>query len=122
MGFEPAFSHMTRTALGRKYRVNGEIASGRLFVSKEFTRTANLPYGQLYDNLQRHVSWVLWSRVTETLRRLVLNLNETVANCSQTVVIIPEAEWVLSKMGTDSPTYLVVYAAPVVCSFLLSFF
>lgn len=51
-GYDLAFAALGRTTIGRKFRINGSATSGRLFVSKQFTRTVNLPGGVSYDNLQ----------------------------------------------------------------------
>lgn len=42
-GFEHVFLCLRRTALGLKYRINDEIISSKLFVSKEFPKTVVLP-------------------------------------------------------------------------------
>lgn len=51
-GYVPAFVALRRTALGLKYRINGEAASSRLYVSTEFTRTVHLSHGRPNDNFQ----------------------------------------------------------------------
>lgn len=50
-GFEPTFTFLKRTALGIKHGITEEATSCKLFVSREFSRTVNLPAGRRNDNL-----------------------------------------------------------------------
>jgi hypothetical protein len=51
-GYEPAINALRRTMLGRKYMVSSQGTSGKLFISKEFTKTIELPFGRSNDNFQ----------------------------------------------------------------------
>ncbi|KAG0648167.1 hypothetical protein D0Z07_5692 [Hyphodiscus hymeniophilus] len=98
-GYEVAVNSLRRTKLGRKYGVGSQGTSGKLFISTEFTRTVQLPLGRLYDNFQRHVSWILWSTVAQ----------------AALIVIPEEAEHILSLINDieSPPTHILNYAAPV---------
>jgi len=54
-GYELAFDALGRTLLGRKYNVSSNGTSGKLFLSKEFTRTVKFP-NRLNDNFQASIS------------------------------------------------------------------
>ncbi|KAI9675628.1 MAG: hypothetical protein M1817_000995 [Caeruleum heppii] len=99
--YELAFALLRRTDLGRKHGIRSKSTSGRLFVSKEFSRTVNLPEGRSNDDFLRPVSWVIWSEVAQLA-----------------MIIIPEeAEAIIPLLRqvkkTPKPTYLLTYAAPV---------
>ena len=49
-GYEHAFAALRRTALGLKYGIGSEATASRFLVSKEFTRTVNMPLGRPNDN------------------------------------------------------------------------
>jgi hypothetical protein len=49
-GCEHAFVALRRTALGLKYGICKEATASKLFVSKEFTRTVQMPLGRPDDN------------------------------------------------------------------------
>jgi len=101
-GYVHAFMSLYRlTSLGRKFGINSDATSGKLYVSAEFTKTIKPPKdgSRMPDDFQRQVNWVLWSSVTEVA-----------------IVIIPEeAERLLDifRLTQSSPTYLLSYAAPV---------
>ena len=107
---------LSKTAVGRKFRVSHKASNSKIFVSAEFDRTVKLNVDLTGDNfivsnlklammnhanvlLQRPVNWVLWSPRAETA-----------------VVIIPEeAEALMPMMRDDSiekGTHLLIYAAP----------
>ena len=107
---------LSKTAVGRKFRVSPKASNSKIFVSAEFDRTVKLNVDLTGDNfivstlklatmnhanslVQRPVNWVLWSPRAETA-----------------VVIIPEeAEALMPMMRDDSiekGTHLLIYAAP----------
>ncbi|KAI1274441.1 hypothetical protein F5Y07DRAFT_410255 [Xylaria sp. FL0933] len=98
-GFEHAFSFVGKMAIAKRYHVHE--TSSRLFASREFSNTVQLPPGSdEAANFLRPVEWILWSPTTETA-----------------LVVIPEeAEYLLGflrgKQGY-SHTHLITYAAPV---------
>ena len=51
-GYESAINALRRTKIGRKYGVSIGGTSGKLFISREFTRTVQLPFDRSYDNFQ----------------------------------------------------------------------
>ncbi|OMP87747.1 hypothetical protein BK809_0007836 [Diplodia seriata] len=62
-GYEHMFICLRGTALGSKHRINPEIITSNLFVSKQFTKTVVL--NQPDDNFLRQVNWVLWSTAAD---------------------------------------------------------
>ncbi|GME37769.1 P-loop containing nucleoside triphosphate hydrolase [Neofusicoccum parvum] len=96
-GYEHIFVTLRHTALGLKYRINGNMINSRLFVSKEFSRTVVL--SRANDNFLRQVNWILWSTETNTA-----------------IVVVPEeAEELipLVRKAKKPVTYLLTYATPV---------
>ncbi|KAL8419176.1 hypothetical protein RB594_002398 [Gaeumannomyces avenae] len=94
-----ALAFISDTRVGRVSGVSRK-GPGRLLISTEFQRAVKQ---QQYDGYQndgclRPVNWILWSQSTETA-----------------IVIIPEeAELLLPIVrSTDSPTWILTYAAPV---------
>lgn len=51
--YEPAFSAMGRTTIGRKYGITSDTTSGKLYVSLEFMKTVNVSLGRLNNQFQR---------------------------------------------------------------------
>ncbi|KAL2826898.1 hypothetical protein BJY01DRAFT_255875 [Aspergillus pseudoustus] len=96
-GYEAAFRALQRTAAGRKYGVYGSQKS-RLFVSTEFTKSADIKPREWLVDFLRPVHWILWSPATETA--LILTLEE--AEC-----VLP-----LIMGGQATATHLLIYAAP----------
>jgi len=101
-GYVHAFISLYKTtSLGRKFKINSDATSGKLYVSTEFTKTIKpLKDGShAPDNFQRQVNWILWSSITEVA-----------------IIVIPEeAEQLLDILWQiqPSPTYLLSYAAAV---------
>jgi hypothetical protein len=127
-GYEHAFVALGRTTLGLKHRISSEATNSKFFVSKEFARTVKMPLGRTDDRflvswqlrfissfasaycgpfqdceltpfLQRQVSWILWSTITQTA-----------------LVIIPEEAEICLPMlrdGVEPLTHLLAYSAPV---------
>ncbi|KAL0254519.1 hypothetical protein SLS55_009995 [Diplodia seriata] len=62
-GYEHMFICLRGTALGSKHRINPEIITSNLFVSKQFTKTVVL--NQPDDNFLRQVAWILWSTAAD---------------------------------------------------------
>jgi hypothetical protein len=100
-GYEPAFSAMMRTAVGRKYGIASDGTSGKLYVSTEFTRTVNISLGRPSDQFQRPVNWILWSNVFQ----------------AALIVIPEEAENILllvkDSASLSPPAHLLTYSAPI---------
>ncbi|KAI0122093.1 hypothetical protein F4814DRAFT_198560 [Daldinia grandis] len=94
---------LTRTALGRKHKVNHEASSSQLFVSSEFERTVKLIFEAANDNFLRPVQWVLYATSPEVA--IVVTPEEA----EHLVQIIQEIE----KEKRGSLTRLLTYAAPV---------
>jgi len=101
-GYFHAFTSLYRTTtLGRRFGINSDATSGKLYVSTEFTKTIKPPKdgSRVPDNFQRQVNWILWSNVTEVA-----------------IIVIPEeADRLLEiiPLMKGSPTCLLSYAAPV---------
>ncbi|KAH7122883.1 hypothetical protein EDB81DRAFT_861125 [Dactylonectria macrodidyma] len=98
--FSHVFSSLSKTGLGRKFRVSRNATDSKLFVTAEFDKTIKQKLDNVMDNFLRPVNWLLWSPITETA-----------------VVIIPEEADALIPMLRDpavaSKTYLLTYAAPI---------
>ncbi|OJJ45284.1 hypothetical protein ASPZODRAFT_99177 [Penicilliopsis zonata CBS 506.65] len=100
-GLEPAYTALSETDVGQEMKINKAFFAGsKLFVSKQFRRTVDLPLGRLNDNMLRPVNWLLWSPVTKVA-----------------VILIPEeVEALLSILNesrdTAAPTHLLTYSAP----------
>ncbi|KAI5863834.1 hypothetical protein GGS23DRAFT_516098 [Durotheca rogersii] len=101
--FVHALKALSRTFLGKKYKVNPEVASSQLFISREFERTVKLVIESANDNFLRPVQWILHTESPETA-----------------VIVTPEeAEGLIriirdeNKHKGESPTRLLTYAAPV---------
>ncbi|KUJ24466.1 uncharacterized protein LY89DRAFT_663197 [Mollisia scopiformis] len=97
--YMPAFASIKMFALGKKHPINLDATSNRLYITKEFTRTVNVPTARIYDQFQRPVNWILWSPVSEIA-----------------MIVIPEEAELLLRIVKDSPsraTYLLTYAAPI---------
>ncbi|KAB5582293.1 hypothetical protein GE09DRAFT_1197755 [Coniochaeta sp. 2T2.1] len=93
------WSVLSRTGLGRKFRVCHDAVETNLFLSVEFERTVKMATEKLNDNFIRPVNWILWSDISST-----------------GVVIIPEeAEALFPVVRNTNPanTVLMTYAAPV---------
>ncbi|PVH75301.1 hypothetical protein DL98DRAFT_562460 [Cadophora sp. DSE1049] len=64
--WELAFVALRKFAMGKRYGISCEGTSGRLYVSKEFMNTVDVPLAKkAYENFQRNVNWVLWSPSAE---------------------------------------------------------
>ncbi|KAI1659373.1 hypothetical protein F4813DRAFT_331455 [Daldinia decipiens] len=94
---------LTRTALGRKHKVNHEVSSSQLFVSSEFERTVKLVFEAANDNFLRPVQWVLYATSPEAA------IIVTPEEAEHLIQIIQDAE----KEKQGCPTRLLTYAAPV---------
>ncbi|KAM5341666.1 hypothetical protein ACJ41O_014697 [Fusarium nematophilum] len=91
---------LSRTGIGRKFKVSSKATDSKLFETAEFGRTIK-PKGELsLDNFLRPVNWVLWSPVAETA-----------------VVIVPEEAEALIPLMRDPKsrvaTHLLIYSAPI---------
>ncbi|KAH7115923.1 hypothetical protein B0J11DRAFT_571692 [Dendryphion nanum] len=97
----PMFSVLQETALGKR---NSSIFAGKihskLWVSKQFTRTVNLPPNERNDNFLRPGHWVVWSSVGGM--GLLVCTEE--ADC-----LIPALRDRSNNMGV----HLIVYAPPM---------
>ena len=96
--YQPMFSALSQTALGRKRTISASMPSN-LWVSTEFSRTVETY--QPNDVYVRPVQWILWSFVSE--KALIVSPEE--ANS-----LIPILR---GKAGLEG-VHLVVYAAPVI--------
>ncbi|KAF3059449.1 hypothetical protein GL218_04957 [Daldinia childiae] len=94
---------LTRTALGRKHKVNHEVSSSQLFVSSEFERTVKLVFEAANDNFLRPVQWILYATSPEAA------IIVTPEEAEHLIQIIQETE----KEKQRCPTRLLTYAAPV---------
>lgn len=95
--YQPMFSALSQTALGRKRSISASMPSN-LWVSAEFHRTVQAY--QPNDVYVRPVQWVVWSFVSE--KALIVSPEE--ANS-----LIP----ILRGKAEPGGVHLVVYAAPV---------
>lgn len=96
-GYEPVLSALSRTSLGRKYRLCDR--GSQLFVSIEFMRTIVPGPNGPDDNFLRSVEYVLWNPATKTA-----------------LVVIPEeAELLIPiiRAAKLPPVHLIAYAAPM---------
>ncbi|CCF40665.1 hypothetical protein CH063_11176 [Colletotrichum higginsianum] len=100
VNFIPATKSISKTAIGKKFKVSDKSSQNKLFVSGEFERTVKLSFDLTSDNFLRNVNWILWSPVTEIA-----------------LVVVPEeAEALLPIMRNrfyTVATNLIVYSAPV---------
>lgn len=100
-GMEHVFTALRRTAVGLKNGVNAAaVASSKLYVTIDFSRTIHQPFDRPNDNYQRPVNWLIWSTKTETA-----------------LVISPfEAEQLLLTMRSfdskHAAAHLLIYAPP----------
>ncbi|KPM37446.1 hypothetical protein AK830_g9109 [Neonectria ditissima] len=98
--FTHVFASLSKTGLGRKFRVSRNATDSRLFVTGEFEKTIKQKLDDAMDNFLRPVNWILWSPVSKTA-----------------VIIIPEEADVLIPMLRDPnvifQTYLLTYSAPI---------
>lgn len=98
------FSHilysMSRTGLGRKFKIRRGVSDSKLFVTSEFDRTVRLNSDLTMDNFMRPVNWILWSQATETA-----------------IIIIPEeAEALITIIRGrkfQMASHLLCYATPI---------
>ncbi|RKF65793.1 putative p-loop containing nucleoside triphosphate hydrolase [Erysiphe neolycopersici] len=97
-GYESAFDFIARTLIGKKYGINKQGTSQKLFVSAEFGRTVSPTGVKNIDHLHRPVHWILWSPLTEVA-----------------MIIIPEeVEIIISLLQERScVAHLLTYAAPI---------
>ncbi|KAK1982971.1 hypothetical protein LZ30DRAFT_780902 [Colletotrichum cereale] len=98
--FIPAIKSLSKTAIGKKFRVSDRCSQQKLFVSAEFERTVKLNFDLTSDNFLRNVCWLLWSQIAEVA-----------------LVIVPEEAEALLPLMRDAAftraTNLIVYSAPV---------
>lgn len=101
--FVPMFQALSRTGVGRKYKVDCNVQGFPLFVSREFEKAVKLITESANDQFLRPVQWVLYSPSPELA-----------------VVVIPEeAEYLIPLLrdragDVDKPaTYLLTYASPI---------
>ncbi|OHE94857.1 hypothetical protein CORC01_09875 [Colletotrichum orchidophilum] len=96
----PAIESLSKTAIGKKFKVTDRSLQPKLYVTAEFERTVKLNFDLTSDNFLRNVNWILWSRETEVA-----------------LVVIPEEAEILLSILRDPTltcaTNLVTYAAPV---------
>ncbi|KAK7909043.1 hypothetical protein PG985_014921 [Apiospora marii] len=109
--FVPMFRALSRTGLGRKYRVRRDYVGFPLFLSGEFEKTVKVIVESYSDQFMRPVQWILYSPSPE----------------SAVLVTPEEAEDLIPLLrDTATPTYLLTYSAPVtrrmVCFNTLKFF
>ncbi|KAH7403218.1 hypothetical protein BKA64DRAFT_443813 [Cadophora sp. MPI-SDFR-AT-0126] len=98
--WELGFSALRKFAIGKRYGVSCEGTSGRLYVSKEFMNTVNVPLAKkAYENFQRNVNWVLWSSSAECA--ILVNPEEA------------EELLLLIKTVPAPAAHILTYAAPV---------
>ncbi|KAK1447923.1 hypothetical protein CMEL01_09762 [Colletotrichum melonis] len=98
--FVPAIKSLSKTAIGKKFKVSDRPSRSKLYVTTEFERTVKLNFDLTSDNFLRNVNWILWSRKTEVA-----------------LIVIPEEAEILLSILKDSAfhcaTNLITYAAPV---------
>ncbi|TDZ35090.1 hypothetical protein C8035_v009994 [Colletotrichum spinosum] len=98
--FVPVLKSMSKTGIGKKFKVRCRDSQAKLFVSAEFERTIKLTFDSANDNFLRNVNWIIWSEIADAA-----------------VIIIPEeAEALLPLMRRRKArhgTHLVTYSAPV---------
>ncbi|WDK20879.1 hypothetical protein CGRA01v4_12168 [Colletotrichum graminicola] len=98
--FIPAIKSLSKTAIGKRFRVSDRSSQQKLFVSAEFERTVKLSFDLTSDNFLRNVNWMLWSQVTEVA-----------------LIVVPEEAEALLSIIRDAhftgATNLIVYSAPV---------
>ena len=98
--WELGFGALRKFATGKRYGISCEGTSGRLYVSKEFINTVNVPFGKkAYENFQRNVNWVLWSPSVECA--ILVNPEEA------------EELLLLLKTMPAPSAHILTYAAPV---------
>ncbi|KAK7928695.1 hypothetical protein PG985_005693 [Apiospora marii] len=96
--FVPMFRALSRTGLGRKYRVRRHHVGFPLYLSGEFEKTVKVVVESYSDQFMRPVQWVLYSPSPPTAA----------------VVTPEEAENLIPMLrGAEAATYLLTYAAPV---------
>ncbi|KAF4980380.1 hypothetical protein FZEAL_3610 [Fusarium zealandicum] len=98
--FTHVFQAMSKTGIGRKFKVSTKSTNSKLLETVEFGRTIK-PKGEMTtDNFLRPINWILWSPVAQIA-----------------VIIIPEeAEALIPIMRNPNSgvaTHLIVYAAPI---------
>ncbi|KAK6855591.1 hypothetical protein PG995_007742 [Apiospora arundinis] len=96
--FVPMYHALSRTGIGRKYRVRRDHVGFPLYLSGEFEKTVKVIVESYSDQFMRPVQWVLYSPSPETA-----------------IMVTPEEaeELIPVLMGTEAPTYLLTYATPV---------
>ncbi|KAI3549226.1 hypothetical protein CABS03_12069 [Colletotrichum abscissum] len=98
--FVPAIKSLSKTAIGKKFKVSDRPSRSNLYVTTEFERTVKLNFDLTSDNFLRNVNWILWSRKTEVA-----------------LIVIPEEAEILLSILKDPAfhcaTNLITYAAPV---------
>ncbi|KAM0427773.1 hypothetical protein ACHAPT_007229 [Fusarium lateritium] len=98
--FNHIFHALSRTGIGRKFKVSPKATQSKLLETVEFGRTIKLQGEISNDNFLRPVNWILWSTVAEIA-----------------IVIIPEeAEALIPLMrdpGSRVATHLLIYSAPI---------
>ncbi|EMT66903.1 hypothetical protein FOC4_g10003439 [Fusarium odoratissimum] len=96
--FTHVFHALSKTGIGRKYKVQPKITKSKLLETAEFGRTIK-PKGDLStDDFLRPVNWIIWSSVAEIA-----------------VIIMPEEAEALIPIMRNSgvPTHLLVYSVPI---------
>ncbi|KAI8676385.1 hypothetical protein NCS56_00526100 [Fusarium sp. Ph1] len=98
--FNHIFHALSRTGIGRKFKVSSRATKSKLLETVEFSRTIKLQGELSNDNFIRPVNWVLWSPAAEIA-----------------VIIIPEEAEALIPLMRDPDlkvaTHLLIYAAPI---------
>ncbi|KAK1509356.1 uncharacterized protein CCOS01_15450 [Colletotrichum costaricense] len=98
--FVPAIKSLSKTAIGKKFKVSDRPSRSNLYVTTEFERTVKLNFDLTSNNFLRNVNWILWSRKTEVA-----------------LIVIPEEAEILLSILKDPAfhcaTNLITYAAPV---------
>ncbi|KAK0115534.1 hypothetical protein ONS96_013988 [Cadophora gregata f. sp. sojae] len=98
--WELGFAALRKFAIGKRYGISCDGTSGRLYVSKEFMNTVNVPLAKkAYENFQRNVNWILWSPSVECA--ILVNPEEA------------EELLLLLKTIRAPAAHILTYAAPV---------
>jgi len=99
--YQPMFSVLQKTALGKKHGAFAAVKSN-LFVSAEFSRTVDVV--EPHDHYTRPSQWVLWSSLSE--KALVVSHEEA----NDLIPLLRGSSRFGAQLGH---THLIVYSAPV---------
>ncbi|KAL9051900.1 MAG: hypothetical protein Q9162_005738 [Coniocarpon cinnabarinum] len=95
----PALTYLRSTSVGKEHAVYDSAQNTRLYVTRDFTRTVELPAGVVDDAYARPVNWILWSMIDQIA--IVVSPHEA----EKLVPILRKAK--------DPQTHLLTYSAPV---------